>query len=209
MKGRSTFFKAIGPLIFIGILGGCSIQGMDGVKTVVRQDAEAEAPTKLLGPEIPKLFVLNGSIGLLQEDANGWHGKLNWQQKQGDFSMSILGPFGDVQAELINEAGVLKLKAPNGQLVGGSKLEQWQKQSFGTQVPFQALPYWLHGVPYPAMEDAKVKKTKDEVSLLQQEGWQIGYSEWKQIGGHKMPSRITMAKAKVRIKLVVNDYSRG
>lgn len=197
-------------LAWLGALAsGCSMQGLDGVKPLVKEAPEAETTTKLLGPAIPLDFSLNGSIGLLQAEQNGWHGKLSWQQHQNDFSMQILGPFGDVQAELVSEAGVLKLKAPDGQYVSGNKLTQWQKHSFGTTVPFQALPYWLHGVPYPDMDEAKVKKTKDQIAQLQQGGWQVNYSDWAKIDGHDMPKRLTITKAKVRIKLVVNDYKRG
>lgn len=197
-------------LVWCGaITSGCSMQGLDGVKPLVKESPETETTTKLLGPSIPLDFNLNGSIGLLQAEQNGWHGKLSWQQRQSDFSIQILGPFGDTQAELVSQAGVLKLKAPDGQYVSGNKLIQWQKHSFGATVPFQALPYWLHGVPYPDMEEAKIKKAKDQISQLQQDGWQVNYSEWSKLSGHTMPTRITITKANMRIKLVINDYTRS
>lgn len=197
-------------LILLAILGSsCSLQGTDGIKSVIRQAPETEMPSKLLGPKIPQDFTLNGSIGMLQGNESGWHGKLNWKQAQSDFSMRILGPFGDEQAELVSEAGVLKLKTPDGQFVSGSKLAEWQKQAFGTSVPLQALPYWLHGVPYPEMSEPSIKKANGKLSQLQQDGWQVNYADWAKLGGHEMPKRVNMSKAQVRIKLVISDYNRS
>lgn len=198
-------------LILTALVGSsCSLQGTDGVKSFVRQDPESEAPTKLLGPKIPMSFTLNGSIGMIQgNEGGGWHGKLNWRQNQSDFSMRILGPFGDEQAELLSDGGVLKLKTPDGQLASGNKLTQWQKQAFGTTIPLQALPYWLHGVPYPDMPEPSIKKANGKIGQLQQDGWQVNYAEWGKLDGHEMPKRINMNKGQVRIKLVVNEYNRG
>lgn len=198
-------------LLLVALIGSsCSLQGTDGVKSFVRQNPETDAPGKLLGPKIPINFTLNGSIGMVQgEEGSGWHGKLNWRQTQNDFSMRILGPFGDEQAELLSDAGVLKLKTPDGQLASGNRLAEWQKQAFGTTVPLQALPYWLHAVPYPDMPQPSIKKANGKLSQLQQDGWQVNYSDWGKFDGRDMPKRITMTKAQVRIKLVVNEYNRG
>jgi len=159
-----------------------------------------------VAPRIPERFLISGGIGVLQ-DAEGWHGKMSWRQNQEDFSIKLMGPFGSEQAELRKSASKMELRAPNGQSISGAKLALWEKKMFGESLPVTALPYWLHGYPYPGIKDAVVKGGKGAVREIRQDGWRVEYSGWRKLGGRSMPGKILLTKRKVRIKLVVNDYS--
>jgi outer membrane lipoprotein LolB len=166
------------------------------------------AKAEVVAPIIPERFSISGGIGVLQGD-EGWHGKMDWQQRQTDFSIKLLGPFGSEQAELRKTNDRLELRAPSGKSISGPKLALWEKQVFGETLPLSALPYWLHGHPCPTMADAQVKPGKGGVSEIRQDGWVVDYSEWRKMGGRSMPGKIVLVKHKVRIKLVVNEYSAG
>lgn len=194
----------------ISILGAALLAAVSGCAWQQDMARPGPEPAKavVVASVIPERFSISGGIGVLQGD-EGWHGKMDWQQRQTDFSIKLLGPFGSEQAELRKTNDKLELRAPSGKSISGPKLALWEKQVFGESLPLDALPYWLHGHPFPGMAEAQVKPGKGGVSEIRQDGWVVDYSEWRKIGGRTMPGKIVLAKKKVRIKLVLNDYSTG
>jgi outer membrane lipoprotein LolB len=160
-----------------------------------------------VGPELPQHWNLSGRIGVMQ-GSEGWHGKMDWQQDQADFVIRILGPFGSEQAELRHSNAKLELRGANGKSISGARLARWEQETFGTSLPVSALPYWLHGFAYPGEPEKRRQDAKGRLKELQQLGWKVIYDDWTQRGGKPMPGKLNLERNQVRIKLIINEYSR-
>ncbi|MEO5342334.1 MAG: lipoprotein insertase outer membrane protein LolB [Gammaproteobacteria bacterium SHHR-1] len=161
----------------------------------------------LIGPELPQHWVLAGRIGVLK-GGEGWHGKMDWRQDKTDFTIRILGPFGGEQAELRHRNDKLELRGSNGKSVSGPRLAAWERDTFGTSLPVNALPYWLHGHPFPGEQASPQRDAKGQLKELRQLGWRVIYSDWGQRGGRPMPGKLSLERNQVRIKLIINEYNR-
>ncbi|MBF0256096.1 MAG: outer membrane lipoprotein LolB [Gammaproteobacteria bacterium] len=185
-------------LVFGLLLGGC---------TSLSPSFKGTDESVLVGTPLPQSWSLSGRIGVLNE-GEGWHGKMDWQQNQADFVIRILGPFGSEQAELHHRDAKLELRGANGKTVSGARLAAWEKETFGASLPVNALPYWLHGLPYPGEPENSQLDAKGQIKQIQQSGWRVDYSEWRKQGDTDIPGKITLLKNKVRIRLIVNEYSK-
>ena len=162
-------------------LSGCFFLDWFTVETEAKPSATISA--------LPEKWDVVGRIGVVHGD-EGWHGKLDWTQVRDSFNAKISGPFGGKQAELISNRGSIELKSPNGETISGSKLAAWQKKVFGSSFPVKALPYWMHGLPYPKIKDTVVKENEGTVHEINQDGWKVGYSRWRKFGNDVMPGKI-------------------
>jgi outer membrane lipoprotein LolB len=196
--------RFIGAVLFLSMLlwvSGCS------TLTQTRPEPEAAVGSKPEVAQIPEHWSMQGRIGVMQGE-EGWHGKLDWQQDLDDFSIRIRGPFGAEQAELRRLKDKLELRAPGGQSISGARLAAWEREVFGTALPVEALPYWLHGKPYPGMKLEMKRDRQGQAREIRQSGWRVDYRDWIKRSGNAMPGKITLNKGKVRIKLIVNDYRK-
>lgn len=162
-------------------------------------------PKPVTAAQVPKHWNMAGRIGVIHGD-EGWHGNLNWVQKDASFNASIAGPFGSKAAEFIGSGDVLQLRAPTGEMVDGEKLATWQEKNFGGPMPIKALPYWIHGLASPDIKGAIVKGKDGSVDEIAQGGWVIRYSRWTEFNKQYMPAKIDLSKAGVKMKLILDDY---
>lgn len=171
----------------------------------VRTPTTTTKPKPPVTRAIPKEWQVVGRIGMIH-GGDGWHGNLNWMQKERNFNASIAGPFGSTAAEFIGTGDTFQLKAPTGEVVDGEKLTAWQQKNFGGPFPVRALPYWIHGMPSPDIKGAVVKGKDGSVDEIAQDGWVIRYPRWTEFKGQVMPSKVDLSKGNVKMKLILDDY---
>ena len=163
------------------------------------------AEPKPVAVEIPQHWALSGRIGVIHGE-EGWHGKLDWTQNKGYFKASFSGPFGSKAAEFVSTGSGVELRSPQGKVVSGEKLEAWQKANFGGPFPVRALPYWIHGHPYPGMRNAIVKGKEGAATQITQEKWVVRYSRWREFKDRVMPGKVVLIRGDLRMKLVLDRY---
>lgn len=162
-------------------------------------------PKPVIKTTVPKNWNMAGRLGMINKD-EGWHGNLNWAQKDSGFNASIAGPFGAKAAEFIGSGDSLQLRSPTGEMVGGEKLAAWQDKNFGGPFPVKSLPYWIHGMASPDIKGATVKGKDGSVDEINQGGWVIRYTRWRDFKGQTMPGKVDLSKGAVRMKLILDDY---
>ena len=160
---------------------------------------------KPVAASIPSKWVMTGRIGVIHGE-EGWHGKIDWNQNKRNFKAGFFGPFGGKGAEFISKGGKVELRSPSGKSISGARLNKWQKQNFGGLFPIRALPYWIHGHPYPKMKNATVKGKVGAAEEIAQENWVVRYSRWKEFKGRVMPGKIVLIRGDLRMKLILDSY---
>ncbi len=63
------------------------------------------------------------------------------------------------------------------------------------------------GVPDPARPAQETLDGQQRLASLQQDGWEIDYPAYISVSGEWLPSRVTLQRAGVRVRLIVDGWS--
>jgi outer membrane lipoprotein LolB len=77
----------------------------------------------------------------------------------------------------------------------------------GFDPPLASLHYWVLGVPDPAQPFQESLDSQQRLSGLKQEGWDITYDGYTMVGSESLPSRMTLQRAGVKVRLIVDGWS--
>ncbi|HXY97755.1 MAG TPA: lipoprotein insertase outer membrane protein LolB, partial [Steroidobacteraceae bacterium] len=73
--------------------------------------------------------------------------------------------------------------------------------------PLTSLRYWILGVPDPASPaDETLDSARQRLTRLEQDGWRIDYASYVAVGSEWLPARLTLERADVKVKLLVDDW---
>jgi outer membrane lipoprotein LolB len=71
-----------------------------------------------------------------------------------------------------------------------------------------SLRYWIQGVPDPSTPSKEnVDPQQQRLQSLQQGGWQIDYTGYVPNAGGSLPSRLTLQRSGVRVRLIVDGWT--
>lgn len=117
----------------------------------------------------------------------------NWVQVGKDSEIRIHAPLGAGAARVVVKGGQLQVDTGDKQY---SHDEAWQWLSAnGLGVPYQALPYWIQGLPYKKMN---YRRLADNV--FEQAGWRITLRKLGSTHCRVLPERMVIENGEVRLK---------
>lgn len=82
-------------------------------------------------------------------------------------------------------------------------------QLTGLSMPTQALQHWIKAVPYSEYEEVLVDENNLPTQLssfYQGKHWQINYSNYKNIDGLQLPTKLTIQQNQLTIKISINQW---
>lgn len=132
---------------------------------------------------------------------------LNWQQKQQHYTLIFNGPFGRVLAQLTGDMqGDSTLSIPGHPSVIDTSGERLVAKATGWDIPFNALRYWVLGIPVPQKNSvAKLQLNgQGQLASLLQSGWQITYSHYVLVDRYVLPSRMKIMGQGISVLLIIN-----
>lgn len=150
---------------------------------------------------------LVGKVGL-RTPSESTSANLDWSQYPHYFRMLISGPFGGGRTVLEGRDGRFSLSNSDGRFEAETP-EALMEAQLGWSLPLRALPDWVRGLPD---DNSAYQLETDEYGFplhLKQDGWEIDYRDWEQVGSLWLPRRLAMQYGKMRITLVVNRWQPG
>ena len=96
--------------------------------------------------------------------------------------------------------------ASNGVTLQGSAASDALTASLGFSPPFSSLHYWVLGASDPGSSAQPTLDTQQRLQHLQQDGWSIDYEDYAQVQQQWLPRRVTLTRAGLRLRLVVNSW---
>lgn len=152
-------------------------------------------------------FTLEGRLGY-RNGEGGVNANFVWTNDAEDFVLKLSGPFG---------AGAVQIRFKDGHL----SLDNQQTENFtewmspaevlyehtGLQLPVNAFPYWVTGIPVPGLEYRSQLNEQQVLQTLEQDGWTLQYTRYAQVGKHLLPDRITLTRDDIRIRLVIDQWT--
>jgi outer membrane lipoprotein LolB len=150
-------------------------------------------------------FDLKGRIAVAVAQ-EGFNAKLRWQQRGEQSELSLDGPLGVGGVRITSNGDSLKVLNARGEQLDSEAAKQEIDSKLGFDPPIASLRYWVLGVPDPAAPADEILDDSKRLATLKQDGWQIDYTAYADVGGQSLPSKATLTREDVRVRLFVDDW---
>ncbi len=152
-------------------------------------------------------FDLKGriAVALAQE---GFSAGLRWQQRGKQSQLALDGPLGVGGVRITSDGNLLKVQNARGEQLDSEAAKRAIQSSLGFEPPISSLRYWVLGVPDPATSADESLDNSERLATLKQDGWQIDYTAYTNVAGQSLPSKATLTREGVRVRLSINEWGR-
>ena len=151
-------------------------------------------------------FGLRGRVAVAA-GSQGFNARLRWAQQGERARLALEGPFGAGAVHIDAAGSDLDITTASGTHLTSDAAHAELGARLGFDPPLASLRYWILGVPNPALPAAEtLDPLKQRLTRLEQDGWRIDYGSYLAVGGEWLPARLTLERADVRVKLLVDDW---
>jgi outer membrane lipoprotein LolB len=151
-------------------------------------------------------FELKGRVAVAA-GTQGFNARLRWAQQGTRAQVALEGPLGAGALHIDAAGSDLDIVMANGARLQNDAARAELAARLGFDPPLASLRYWILGVPDPARPaDETLDPLRQHLTRLEQDGWRIDYAGYAAVGGEWLPARLTLERAGVRVKLLVDDW---
>jgi outer membrane lipoprotein LolB len=151
-------------------------------------------------------FALRGRVAVAT-GAQGFNARLRWVEDGAHAQVALEGPLGAGGVEIDATGENLQIAMPNGTHLASDAARAELAARLGFDPPLASLRYWILGVPDPTSPaDETLDPAQQRLKSLAQSGWHIDYAGYMAVGSEWLPARLTLSRADVRVKLLVDDW---
>jgi outer membrane lipoprotein LolB len=175
------------------------------------------APKSALLPELPdwdtrravlgelQAWEFHGRIGVRTGD-DGFNGKLRYSQGRRGFEATVSGPLGIGTVRLEGDGRSVTLTDNDGVRTELEDAELELRYRYGWTIPVASLRFWALGIPDPARPAKTRFNDEGRLVRIEQQGWAVDISSYREGGGQSMPGRLTAENSDTRVRLVVDHW---
>lgn len=202
-----------------GLLAACMLMLAGCAGQPVRESAshagtatelQAQAARVTLLQAHPR-WSLQGRVAV-SNGREGGNGRIEWQQDDERFEVSLSAPITRQSWRLSGDAGSARLDGLEGGPREDHDAEHLLKEATGWVIPVSALSAWLRGIAAPRLPAAALRFGSDgRLSRLRQDGWTIDYVGWQAQPeiGVELPQRLTATRDDAKVRLVIDGWQQG
>ncbi len=158
-------------------------------------------------PELQSLstFRLTGRVAVAVKQ-HGFNANLRWTQNGTQTRMILSGPLGADAAQVTADGAGLSVITPHGRHLGNAAAREVLVRQLGFEPPLRSLRYWVLGVPDPSSPASVALDAEQRPAMLRQDGWSIEYRSYMPVGADWLPRLLTVKRAGVRLRMVVDAW---
>lgn len=149
-------------------------------------------------------FALDGRIAV-KFDGQHSSGSFHWLHDAESDDVTMLAPLGITVAHVRRDASGATLEA-SGKLYTAPDGEELMRRALGWHLPLDGMPYWVMALPMPGRPATVEHDGYGRVSLLRQAGWDIRYTAYAAPQPDSLPTRMTMQREKLEIRLLIDEW---
>ena len=151
-------------------------------------------------------FVLKGRVAVAT-GSDGFNARLRWTQAGKQTHMSLDGPLGAGGVQVTSDGSAVSIVTSRGDRLDNDAARAELASRLGFDPPIDNLRYWVLGVPEPSHPAQESLDSQQRLTTLEQDGWQILYTDYMSVGGEWLPSKLTLLRQGVRVRLVVDGWN--
>lgn len=150
-------------------------------------------------------FGLSGRVAVAA-GREGFSAHLSWEQRGARSTVQLNGPLGIGGIHVVAEGDTLNVENAQGQQLASAAARDELRAKLGFDPPLTSLRYWVLGVPDPGMPFMETVGPDQRLEALEQDGWQVLYSDYMSAGGNWLPQRLSLHRGDVRVRLIVDQW---
>jgi outer membrane lipoprotein LolB len=190
-------------ILAVALFAGCRTAPPIQQPTTAAQSWDVTRPTL----QARDHFQLKGRVAV-KAGKDGFNASLRWMQAGTRSQVALEGPLGAGGVQITADGGSLSIVNSHGDHLDSDAAHAELEARLGFDPPLSSLRYWIQGVPDPAMPaQEKVDPQQQRLQSLSQDGWQIDYTGYMPGAGGSLPAKLTLQRAGVRVRLVVDGWS--
>jgi outer membrane lipoprotein LolB len=121
--------------------------------------------------------------------------------------MSLDGPLGAGGVQITSDGSAVSIVTSRGDRLENDAAKAELTHKLGFDPPIDSLRYWVLGVPEPGHPAQETLDAQQRLAALEQDGWQIQYTDYMSVGGEWLPSKLTLQRQGIRVRLVVDGWN--
>ena len=137
---------------------------------------------------------------------DGFNGKLRWAQNDDKFTATVSGPLGIGTVRIEGEGQRAVLTDKDGVRTELNDVEAELLYRYGWTIPAKSLRYWALGIPDPDSDAQTVLNDEQQLASLEQGGWTLKISRYRENGGQSMPNRLSANNYSTRVRIVIDKW---
>ncbi|WP_052808089.1 lipoprotein insertase outer membrane protein LolB [Methyloterricola oryzae] len=162
-------------------------------------------PQRAASPSDIKVWKLEGRIAVKTAN-DGWTANLIWEHDPRQDRLRISGPFSQGLLSIVVQDDLIHVNEGNGVEQTSRNPDALLRERLGFAVPLRSLRYWVTGVPAPEAEHVQVPNETGGARRFSQQGWNLAYEKFSQIGAYQLPQKASINGHDVRLKLIADDW---
>ncbi len=151
-----------------------------------------------------KPFVLSGRIAV-KHDGKRSSANLRWTHHAEDDDLLLLAPFGQTVARIHSDTHEVVLDTADKHYTA-QNTEELTEQVLGWHLPLSGLCYWVLALPAPESKASIEHDANGQISILQQDGWEIHYTRYAATTPDSLPLRISVQREGLELQLVIDEW---
>jgi outer membrane lipoprotein LolB len=120
--------------------------------------------------------------------------------------MSLDGPLGAGGVQVTSDGSAVSIVTSRGDRLDNDAARAELAKDLGFDPPLDSLRYWILGVPDPRTPSQESLDVQQRLATLQQGGWNILYTDYMSVGGEWLPSKLTVQREGVRLRVIVDGW---
>lgn len=121
-------------------------------------------------------------------------------QQSVEYHIRLWGTFNAGSTTVVGRPGFVTLEQGNETLTANSP-EDLILQQLGYELPVSNLSFWIKGLPVPDQEFDLDFNELNLLSTLNQDGWTVNYTDYRQYQDLSLPSTIELLRSQEDIRL--------
>ena len=139
---------------------------------------------------------------------DGFSASLRWNQAGSRSQVSLEGPLGAGAVQITTDGNTLSILNSHGDHLDSDAARADLEARLGFDPPLASMRYWILGVPDPSTPAKEtVDPQQQRLQSLRQDGWQVDYTSYMPNGSGWLPSRLTVQREGVRVRVVVDGWT--
>jgi outer membrane lipoprotein LolB len=189
-------------IVAVAVVAGCRTAPPIQLLTTASQPWDVTRPAL----QARDHFQLKGRVAVAA-GKDGFNASLRWIQAGTISQVSLEGPLGAGGVQITANGDSLNIVTAHGDHLDSDAARAELDARLGFDPPLGSLRYWIQGVPNPASPaKEKVDPQQQRLQSLEQDGWQVDYTGYMPSGGASLPAKLTLERAGVRVRLVVDGW---